>query len=379
MRIVLFTNGLEFGGAERIVEALAHDLRNQGDQVVVVASTRGGPLADELRRAGHSVYILGLRGIWDVSVIPKLNRIIQTHQADIVHSHLAVSDILSTAAPWSQPKNFVRWPLLTAKRDQAHPHLLRACPARVTTIHNPGVELFGLKKRLWPLALRQMHRVMAVSQAVRSQLPPLNSVQVVPPSLVDLHQPVLSKQKARARLGLDPHRPVIMTVGRLARIKGVDLIPDIVRRIKTQHFTYTLIGDGPLRSMTMDSPIQWIGPRHDAADLISAADVLVMPSRSEGFPQVPLLAMKAQVPVIATRVGGTPEVVIQGQTGQLVPDEDPDALAAAIDQLLNNPGLARRLGQAGYKRLVHHQLTRAAMVSATRSIYEEALAECPPR
>jgi glycosyltransferase involved in cell wall biosynthesis len=100
-----------------------------------------------------------------------------------------------------------------------------------------------------------------------------------------------------------------------------------------------------------------------------AADVVVSSSRSEGFPQAPLHAMAAGIPVVATRVGGTPEVVVGEETGVLVPAEDPRALAAAIDRVLEDRSLARRLGVAGRERLQTAGLTKAAMIDRTLSIY----------
>ena len=349
MRITLLTNGLGFGGAERIVEALADDLRDYGDDIAIVTTTRGGPIEESLRHRGHRVTVLGLRGIWDTSIVLKLGALVRAHRSDVVHSHLAVSDIASAAS------NIIH----------------RA--ARLCTVHNPGVELGRVKRWLWLKSLGTMDRVFAVSQAAQQKLPCHIPSTIVRPSLIDLGHTQLSRLEARTRLGLDPIRPIVLAIGRLAHIKGLDVLNQAVSHIKTPGVMAAVIGDGPMRSHLLNSDLTLLGPRPDASALVRAADVLVLPSRSEGFPQAPLHAMAASIPVVATRVGGTPEVVVDGVTGILVPSENPRALATALDRVLQTPNLAAQLGSAGRQRIIEEKFTRQGMVEATRAQYASVL------
>lgn len=98
MRIVLVTNGLRYGGAERVVEALAEGLSARGDAVCVVATTRDGPVGDALRKRGIPVSILSIRSAFDARVPLELARIARRFGAEIIHSHLAVSDLATVLA-----------------------------------------------------------------------------------------------------------------------------------------------------------------------------------------------------------------------------------------------------------------------------------------
>lgn len=340
MRIALLTNGLGFGGAERIVEALAEDLRSAGDEVEVFATTRGGPIADALREGGHPVHVLGLRSALDVRLLVRLREHLHRFRPDLIHSHLAVSDIASAFSGREA--------------------------VRLSTVHNPGLEIRGAKRWLWRRALPRLDAVAAVSAAAARQLP--LPARIMRPSLVDLEAPRLSRNEARARLGLDPSRPLILAVGRRTPVKGLDVLDRAVPHLQTPKVQVAVIGDGEDRSPVH---LRLLGPHPDAARLIAAADILALPSRSEGFPQVPLHAMAAEVPVVATAVGGTPEVVVDGVTGRLVPPEAPEALARALDELLQSPERARSFGQAGLQRLRQEGLTRSGMVDAYRNLYRE--------
>jgi glycosyltransferase involved in cell wall biosynthesis len=97
--------------------------------------------------------------------------------------------------------------------------------------------------------------------------------------------------------------------------------------------------------------------------------VVVSSSRSEGFPQIVLEAMALGLPVVATAVGGTPEIVISEETGILVPPDDPERLAIAVDRVLTDPALARRLGERARSHVHEAGLTKEAMVDRLRSIY----------
>lgn len=342
---MLVTNGLRFGGAERVVQALAEDLTTGGHQAIVVATTRDGPIGDALRSRGIRVEVLGLQSVVDVRVPYRLRRLMTELRPDIVHSHLAVADIAVTAA---------------------------LAPRRMCTVHNPGVELDPLKRWLWHRALARMHAVAAVSDAVRRSLPV--DARLIRPSLVTDTPPQLDRSAARERLGLPLDRPVVLGIGRLHPIKGFDVLA-----VAAQHLDalVAVIGEGSERARLCDSKLRLLGPRDDAGEVIAAADLVVVPSRSEGFPQVPLQAMAAGLPVVATRVGGTPEVVVDGQTGILVPPEDPTALADAIQRVLASPDVGRRWGRTGRARLSSARFTRRDMTDHTLSVYRQVVADVP--
>lgn len=342
MRVLLVTNGLGYGGAERIVEAIALRLDAEHD-VHVVATTRGGPIRDNLRAHGVHVSVLSIRSRFDIAVPLKIARVARRFRPDVVHSHLAVADIATALAR----------PLLGAPI--------------VSTVHNPGVELDRFKRTLWHRALRAFDRVTAVSEAVRAPLLATGLDPIVqPPSLVDPDAPLPSRAEARRALDLPPDAFVALGVGRLAPIKGFDVLAAARPHLEKEAIL-AVIGEGPERSKL--AGLRLFGAREDARRLLVAADVVVCPSRSEGFPQVPLQAMAARLPVIGSRVQGMPEVVVDGVTGLLVPPDEPVALARAIDAIARDPALGRRLGEAGRARLVAEGLTLDAMIDRTIANY----------
>ena len=349
MKVALVTTGLGFGGAERIVQALAEDLKHRGAEVLVVATTRAGPIAASLADAGITVEILGIRHAFDLLAPVALARLLHRHETQLVHSHLAVADITVALATQLTP-----------------------VMARVSTVHNPGVELSSPKRAAWYAALSSFHRVLAVSEHVRDRLPSRPQTRVLHPSLISGRVPEGTRSEARLALGLAEDELVVMAVGRLHPIKGFDLLIETQARLPHPKLRFVLIGDGPERSNLEGRGLRLIGERSDAASLLAAADIVVCPSRSEGFPQVPLHAQAAGIPVVATAVGGQSEVVLDGQTGLLVGPENPAALARAIERLIGDPALRRRLGAAGRARLEERQLYRHRMFELTLEAYREA-------
>jgi glycosyltransferase involved in cell wall biosynthesis len=346
MRILLVTNGLRFGGAERIVEALAIDLNRLGDDVEVVATTRDGPIGEIIRGHGIPVHVLNISSTMDLRVVYKLARIARRFNADVIHSHLAVSDIVSSMTGF----------------------LLRK-PRLVSTVHNTGIELDRRKRGLWQASLYNFDEILAVSRRVQEALPKRLKSQVVHPSLIRFKDDLPSKEDVRTRLGIKPEERVIMAVGRLTPIKGFDVLRAAADLITEDNVRFLLIGEGGERARLEGGKLELLGARDDAAELMVAADMIVAPSRSEGLPQVLLEAMAAGQPVVATHVGGTPEVVVHEQTGLLLPPNQAQALADGLVRLLRDADERDRFGEAGRARLIREGFNRESMVDQTRRAY----------
>lgn len=179
---------------------------------------------------------------------------------------------------------------------------------------------------------------------------------------------------------------VIGTIGRLQEVKDqLTLIRAFARLIKGRPeyaavLRLVLIGDGPLRAeveaLTRQEGIAeqlWIaGARNDVPQLMQALDIFVLPSKAEGISNTILEAMATGLPVVATAVGGNPELVVEGVTGTLVPPQDPAAMAAAIERYLMQPELMQEHGQAGRQR-VEREFSMEAMVSRYMAVYDEVL------
>jgi len=184
----------------------------------------------------------------------------------------------------------------------------------------------------------------------------------------------------RATLGLDPTLPVVGFFGRLERRKGVDVLLDAAARVHTKlPVTFLLVGDGPMaaplatRTTAAGIPARLVGWRGDVPDLMRLCAVVVLPSRQEAFGRVLIEAMAAGVPVVATAVGGIPEVCVDGVTALLVPPEDPDALAVAIAlTLTDQAATAARVEAAAAD--VRARFDLAAHAARVQDVYTRTLA-----
>jgi len=185
--------------------------------------------------------------------------------------------------------------------------------------------------------------------------------------------------RLRAALTGDPHRPLVLTLARLAPQKGLDTLVAAAQLLPEAVFA--VAGDGPERgaleaqaaTLGLADRMRFLGHRQDVPALLDSCDVLVLPSLFEGLPLAVLEAMAAGKPVVASRIGGTDEAVLDGVTGLLVPPSDARALARAVREVLSDPPLARRLGAAGRAR-VQAEFSARRMVSAVEATYDEVLA-----
>ncbi len=202
------------------------------------------------------------------------------------------------------------------------------------------------------------------------------------PNGVDLARfaPGPSDPALREALGLDPAVPTIGYFGRLERGKGVDVLLDAAERLhaKLPATAFLFVGDGPLReplaarAVASGLPARFVGYRDDVAALLRLCAVLVLPSRQEAFGRVLIEAMATGVPVVATAVGGIPEVCVDGVTGLLVPPEDPDALAVAIAlTLTDQAATAARVAAATAD--VRARFDLAAHAAGVHAVYARAL------
>ncbi len=348
VRIILVTNGLRVGGAERLIEGLAGELQDAGDEVHVVATTRDGEIGDQLRERGIPVTILGIRTSFDARAPVKLARLARRFRPHVVHSHLEVSDITTAAAK-----------------------LIGLSSARiVSTVHNLGPSARQpVKKTLWTAALARFDRVLCVSADVKRKLPYDVGAEVLFMSTVSERDAPLPRDVARERLGLAPDAPVVLSVGRLDRDKGFDVLGEAANAVRPS-VRFVVIGDGAERSaLTAYSRLELRGSLPDAATLLTAADVVVCPSRTEGLPQIILEAMAARCAIIATPVGGVPEAIADGETGVLVPPEAPAVLADAIEAVLADEPRRAAYGEAGRARLLAAGWTREATARRVREVY----------
>lgn len=259
-------------------------------------------------------------------------------------------------------------------------------PAIVQTQHLPWMLRSPGKQPPFFRGLREVDRLIAVSRAQGQTYErigvPAGRISTVPNG-VGGRGPGPGRLAAREALGLDPDQPVVMTVGRLITMKGhrhlIDSTPDLLADFPD--LVVLIAGEGHLRAqlteqadaLGVESCVRLLGHRSDARQLLDAADVFVLPSLHEGMPLAALEAMEVSLPVVATRVIGSAEIVVDGETGLLVPAQDAPALGQALAALLADPGLRARMGQAGHRRFLE-RFTRRRMAARTREVYDRVLA-----
>lgn len=194
----------------------------------------------------------------------------------------------------------------------------------------------------------------------------------------------LERNHKRQEFDLNEDDMVCIFVARLAPVKGhqylVSAIPGVLEAVPYARFV--LVGDGELReeleqqalSLGVKDSIVFTGLRDDVPELLAMSDLFVLSSINEGMGRVLVEAMAVGLPTVDTRVGGVPDVVVDGKTGFLVPPRDSNALANAIIRLLKDEDMRQRMGEAGRRR-VDPAFGVEAMVSKIESVYEELIAE----
>jgi glycosyltransferase involved in cell wall biosynthesis len=201
---------------------------------------------------------------------------------------------------------------------------------------------------------------------------------------IDAFPDVEANEQARLRneIGLDSQDQIVGAVGSLYPVKGhrflIEAVPTIIEACPRARFL--LVGRGnqevhlkeQVRKLGIERYVHFLGLRQDISRLLSIMDVFVLPSLSEGLSVATLEAMASARPVVATRVGGNPELIVDGETGILVPSEDSRALAVSIAGLLLDRDCSKNLGQEGRAR-VKMRFHLSLMLNEYRKLYEEAL------
>jgi len=375
VRVVHVDGEKGFSGGEVQLFLLMERLRRQGiDQVLVVR--RGGLAGARAREAGYEVREAPMGSSADLGGVAVLRRLFRELRPDVLHFHTSRAHVLGAFAA-----------------------LGLGIPARVVTRRmdyplrrDPVVRfLYG----------RAVDRVVAISEAVRREVLrlgiPGERVVLIPSGVeVERFAPLrerdaAARKAARAALGIPADdRPVAGTAASLHRRKGHDVLLRAAARLAATGTACHLViaGEGPERDalraladelgLLGDGPVRvhLAGQVSPAEMVLGALDLFVLASRKEGLGVAALEAMAAGLPVVASRVGGLAESVVDGETGLLVPPEDPEALATAMSALLRDPDRRARLGAAGARR-VAERYSADAMAAANLALYRELLAGGP--
>ncbi|MFQ5745722.1 MAG: glycosyltransferase [Gemmatimonadota bacterium] len=329
------------GGAERVLLELGEELRRRGHEVCPIGPSDGcGWLAEQFRSRGFVPETFTLRRALDPGCRRGLVEVLRRRGIDVMHSHEFAMALYGASAA----------------RAVGIPHVI--------TLHGSTYYADRLRRRIalrW--AFRRSAAAVAVSGAtgerIRTSLGlPADAIEVIRNGI----RPAPGdRMETRAALGLGEDEVLAIAVGNLYPVKGYDvLLRALAMAAGTVSAPWRLavVGRGEEEAALRDlagrlglAPrVRWLGYRDDVPDLMAAADVYVMSSRSEGLPLAVLEAMFAGLPIVATRVGGIPEAVGADREGLLVEPQDPGDLAAALSRLLGDPALRDRLAAAARRR-----------------------------
>jgi sugar transferase (PEP-CTERM/EpsH1 system associated) len=356
----LETGGLE-NGVVNLVNTAAPDLRH-----AIVCMTGAGAMRERLTPTVE-VFSLGKRPGQDVGAVARLVRLLRRVRPAIVHS-----------------RNWAAFDAVPAARLAGVPVVVHGEHGRdIADPHGRNARRNRLRLVLSPL----ITRFVTVSHDLARWL--VEDVRVPARKVLTIHNGVAlerfagtSLPEARRRLGLPADVPVVGTVGRLDPVKDQAGLVRSFAAVLSAHPDALLLvaGEGPCRAdltrliddLGVGRQVRLLGDRPDVPTVLGALDLFVLPSIAEGMSNTVLEAMAAGLPVVATRVGGNPEMVEDGVTGRLVRPQDPAGLAAVIAAYLEDPHLRATQGKAGRQRAAEH-FSLDRMCAAYTDLYRRLL------
>lgn len=370
LSVLQFLTLFGIGGTERQVLNLVHGLDTERYRVEVACLKRWGAMLPEMEATGVPITEYKTTSLYNHVAVwnqMKFLRHLQKRKVEIVHTYGFYSNVFALA-----------------------PARLAGAAAVLASIRDTGEHQTPMQKRIEKLFCRMADCIVTNAEAVRKRL---TDEGYDAEKIVVIHNGIELARYARKpaelglhrELGVSSHTPLVAVFARLNELKGIQYflraVAGLIERFGNVRFL--IVGDGASRpelekysaQLGLTRHVVFLGFRLDVPTLLSEIAVSVLPTLSEGLSNSLLEAMAASVPVVATRVGGNPEVVEGGVTGLLVPPRDAEALGQAIGQFLEQPSLGTKFGLAGRER-VSKQFALEQMTQATERLYER-LAQRP--
>lgn len=368
-RVLMFIQTLELGGSETQCVEVARQLKEEGYDVAVGCLRAGGPLKTKLNEMGLECVEFPVPGsllrpntIWQML---KLVAFIRRRKIRVVHTNDLYSNLFAVPAAW-----LARVPVIVSSRRDLG-RWWWYTPARRKIL-----------RRIQSLSTR----VLVNSEAVRQEL--ITREGFAPESIFVVYNGIDTEkfQPAKANRenllsGISPNNKLIIMVANMhTGVKGHGDLIEAARTVREAcpETRFVLAGDGEMRaffeeqvrSMGLTDMFVFLGHRTDIPELISCCDIGVLASKTEGLPNAVLEYLAAGLPVVATAVGGVPEIIENEIHGLLIPPESPAALSTAIIRLLKDPQLREQLGRAGQER-VQTRFNFSELLAGLRKMYEE--------
>ncbi len=351
LTILFLVNGFGVGGAEKALLELVKRINRDQFQVLVASVGQGGILEQEFRNASEQCFVFRKKFSFDFSLIPKVAALLRLNQVDILLTTLFYADVIGTFAA-----------------------RMVGTPVKMSWQTALAIPTGNVEDDRWRhivayrAAASQMTHIVAVSHEVRNYF--IRNRHIPPQKIstihygVDLNRFQKSGKTIRKELGLSDQDVIISVVGHLSDVKGHTFLlkasPFLIR--KNSRVQLVFAGDGPekasleqeAKTLGIREHVHFLGVRSDVPDILRSSDIFVLPSIYEGLPNVILEAMASGLPVVASRVGGIPEAVADGETGFLFPAGDSTWLEQVLAPLIRDGALRRKMGEAGRKRVENH-------------------------
>jgi N-acetyl-alpha-D-glucosaminyl L-malate synthase BshA len=368
------------GGSGIVATELGKNLALRGHHVHVLSSEMPFRLGDyqpglSFHRVETPNYPLFREPQYLLALANKIVQVSREERLDIIHAHYAV--------PHATAGYLAREILGAANGGKV--------PRVITTLHGTDITLVGSDrsyKEIVGFSIAQSDGVTAVSESLKSdtyrELGRSHDIRVIP-NFIDAADARRS-DRGDLRASFAPGgEKLIIHVSNFRPVKRVTAVVEIFRKIHAQVPSRLLmVGDGPdlaeaaerARTAGLGDAVRFLGDQEQVVPLLSASDLFLMPSAQESFGLAALEAMACEVPVVASRVGGVPELVEHGVTGILCPADDLGAMADAAVRLLTDEALHARMAKASRKRAVDH-FTDARVVPMYERYYDEVLTGAP--
>lgn len=350
--VLILVDSSFVGGPEKYIFGYAKRLQEDLDIILCsfLDRQKDNLFLSIAQRKGMKTAHVSAKGPYDLRQINALVRVIQLYNVDIINSHGYRADIIGWIC--SKLSNILIMPTF---------HGWTRCDWKVKFF-----------EYIDAILMRKMDSIITVSEANRRKLIAKGCDErriCVVPNAIDLHDffllsSTVDKLNLRAHLDIQQEARIIVCVGRISREKGQKILLHSFREVLEQRpqTFLLLVGDGPDRKDLERSAYEWgihhrvifLGFRNDISHLLEQADLMAMPSLTEGLPTAILEAFACKLPVIATSVGGVPEIVLNGKTGLLVPPGDPAALRDVILRCLDDIDKVKTLGIRANKFLKDH-------------------------
>lgn len=353
---------LDVGGSERLLVKLVQQIPKDRYDITVVCLFWKGVWADELETKGIKVVSMGKRKGFDPWILPRLISLMRREKPDLVNTHLWTADL---------------WGRLSA--------VLAGVKHIVVTEQNVDVWKRWYNKIIDRVLFRWTDYVICVSDGVvgfyhKELGVPHRKMRMIP-NAIDI-TPFDRPECADFRLVLGRGGEYIFTcAARLHAQKAHEVLFESVELLCLKGvtgFRVNLVGDGErrreleglVRAKKLEDRIAFLGLRQDIPAILSQSDAFVLSSDYEGMPLAILEAMAARLPVVATAVGGVPQLVMDGETGYLVPPRQPQALADAMAALLRDKECGRKMGLAG-RKIIEERYLISAITEQTLALFEQ--------